>query len=268
MPNPDWEKFVVTHKAKAHIRRWVREEERKAVDEGREIWEKRSKRAKLTINDDDLLNFLHLRKLDNMSQFFLGIKQEGIDPDEIIRDIQEAQKHPQPVPQDDVKIDGLFDRYLDTVRDGSAGIMLEGSRDSYMHNFAKCCHPIPGDEVVGFVTTGEGIKIHRRSCKNLKNIMQSSAERIVDVSWPSDNGSTYVSGVRISGEDRPGMLNDVTHAISTYMNTNIRSVSIDSQSGMFDGMFVLDVQNTEHLSRILDRLVKIKGVKRADRFDE
>ncbi len=96
-PNPDWEKFVVTHKAKSHIRRWIKEEQRKAIEEGREIWEKRVKKAKLTINDDDLVTFLHEKKMENISAFFLGVRQEKIDPDEIIAMIQEEQKHPQAV---------------------------------------------------------------------------------------------------------------------------------------------------------------------------
>ena len=138
-----------------------------------------------------------------------------------------------------------------------------------MHNYAKCCHPIPGDEVVGFVTTGEGIKIHRRSCKNIQLMMQM--ERKPDswtCSWPSESGSTFVSGIRISGDDRNGMLNDVTHAISTYLNTNIRSVNIDSQDSIFEGTFIVDVKDTEHLSRLIEKIRRVNGVKRAERFEE
>ena len=267
-PNPDWEKFVVTHKAKSHIRRWVKEEERKAIEEGRELWEKRARKAKLSISDDDLLRYLHQQKIDNHSAFFLGLRQGRINADEVIGLIQEAQKHPQPVGQEEVKIDGLFDRFITSARGVSGGIVLEGSSDRYLHNFAKCCHPIPGDDVVGFVTGGEGIKIHRRACRNVRSVPQSEAGRLLDVSWPSENGGTYLTGIRVSGDDRPAMLNDLTHAISTYMNTNIRSVSIDTKDGIFDGMFVLDVRNVEHLTRILERLRKIKGIKGAERFEE
>ncbi|MBP2672683.1 MAG: relA, partial [candidate division NC10 bacterium] len=267
-PNPDWEKFVVTHKAKSHIRRWVKEEERKAIEEGRELWEKRARKAKLSISDDDLLRYLHQQKIDNHAAFFLGLRQGRINADEVISFIQEAQKHPQPVGQEEVKIDGLFDRFITSARGVSGGIVLEGSSDRYLHNFAKCCHPIPGDDVVGFVTGGEGIKIHRRGCRNVRSVPQSEAGRLLDVSWPSENGGTYLTGIRVSGDDRPAMLNDLTHAISTYMNTNIRSVSIDTKDGIFDGMFVLDVRNVEHLTRILERLRKIKGIKGAERFEE
>ena len=267
-PNPDWEKFVVTHKAKSRIRRWVKEEQRKAVDEGKEIWEKRLKKSKVSISEDELEAFLHEKKLESVSSFFLGLRQGKIDPDEIITMYAEERKHPQPVLSDEEKDDGLFHKFITSARGIASGIVLGGARDNFMHNYAKCCHPIPGDEIVGYVTTGEGIKIHRRTCKNIRLMLQMQSDRVIDVNWPAENGNMFVVGVKISGDDRPGMLNDITHAISTYQNTNIRSVNLDSQDSMFEGTVILNVQDTEHLNRILDKVRKIKGIRRAERFDE
>ena len=267
-PNPGWEKFVITHRAKSRIRRWVKEEQRKAVEEGKDLWEKKVKKAKLSISEDDLNRFLHEKKIDNLSSFYLSLRQEKVNADEIIEIIQEEQKHPQPVAADEEKIEGLFNRFVSTARGITGGVVLNGAQNNVMHNYAKCCHPIPGDEIVGFVTTGEGIKIHRRSCKNIRLMMQMEANRIVEVGWPAENGVMFVSGIRISGDDRPGMLNDITHAISTYMNTNIRSVNLDSQDALFDGTFILYVKDTDHLDRILEKIRRIKGVTRTERFDE
>jgi RelA/SpoT family (p)ppGpp synthetase len=267
-PNPDWEKFVVTHKAKSRIRRWIKEEQRKALEEGKEIWEKKLKKQKVSFSEDDLSGFLRQKKLENTTSFYLAVKQGKVNLDEIIQMIQEEQKHPPPLQQEQGKITGLFDRFISSARGVASGIVLDGSADKFMHNFAKCCNPIPGDDVVGFVTTGEGIKIHRRTCKNVRLISQVESNRLVEVGWPADNGAVYVSGVRVAGDDRPSMLNDITHAISSYLNTNIRSVSIDALDGIFDGMFVLDVQNTDHLTKILERLKRIKGIKRVERFEE
>jgi RelA/SpoT family (p)ppGpp synthetase len=267
-PNPDWEKFAVTHKAKAHIRRWIKDEERKAVDEGKELWEKRVKKAKLTINEDDLDHFLHEKKLDNVTAFFLGVRHGKIDPDEIIAMIAEEQKHPAAVVTEEGKIDGLFNRFITSARELTSGIVLNGTHDNFMHSYAKCCHPIPGDEVVGFVTTGEGVKIHRKTCRNIRLMVQMQSNRIVEVQWPAEDGTMFVAGIKTSGDDRPGLLNDVTHAISTTMDTNIRSVNIDSHDSFFDGTFILYVRNTEHLEHILDKVRRVRGVKRADRFEE
>jgi (p)ppGpp synthase/HD superfamily hydrolase len=267
-PSPDWEKYAVTHKAKSHIRRWIKEEQRKAVEEGKELWEKRVKKAKLTINDDDLTKFLHEKKLDQVGAFFLGIRQGKIDPDEIIAMIMEEQRHPSAVVTEEGKIDGLFNRFITSARGIASGIIVNGTQDNFLHTYAKCCHPIPGDEVVGFVTTGEGVKIHRRTCKNIRLMLHMESNRIVEVNWPTDDGMMFVAGIKTSGDDRPGMLNDITHAISTTMDTNIRSVNIDSHDSFFDGTFILYVRNTEHLQRIVEKLRRVKGVKWAERFEE
>ena len=267
-PNPDWEKFVVTHKAKSHIRRWIKEEQRKVIEEGRELWEKRLKKTKLSINEDDLARFVRERKIDGTMALYLGIRDGTIDPDDLIAQYQEEQKHPAPSGQEESRIDGLFNRFISTARGVTAGIVLDGSKDNFMHNYAKCCQPLPGDDVVGFVTTGEGIKIHRRTCHNLQTMMANAPDRIVEVHLPAENGTLFVAGVRVSGDDRPGMLNDLTHAISTYQNTNIRSVSIDSEDGHFDGTFIVNVEHTDHLSRIVEKIRRVPGIKRAERFEE
>ncbi len=267
-PNPDWEKFASTHKAKAHIRRWIREEQRKAIEEGKEIWEKRLKKAKLSVNEDTVLEFLHRRKMENLASFYLSVRQEKVNPDDFIAQLQEEQKHPQPSAPEEERIDGLFNRFITSARGTSSGIVLNGTLDNFMHHYAKCCHPIPGDDVVGYVTTGEGIKIHRRSCKNIEGMMRLEPSRIMDVQWPSESVATFVAGVKIAGDDRQGMLSDVTHAISSYLNTNIRSVNIDAQDSLFDGTFIIDVKDTGHLDRILEKIRRVPGVKRAERFDE
>jgi len=169
---------------------------------------------------------------------------------------------------EDGKVEGLFNRFITTARDIASGIVLNGSRDNFMHNYAKCCNPIPGDDIVGYVTVGEGIKIHRRSCKNIKLMMQMESNRVVQVTWPSQNEVMFVAGIKVAGDDRPAMLNDLTHAISTYLDTNIRSVNIDSHDSMFEGTVILNVQNTEHLQRIIEKIRRVRGVRKADRFEE
>jgi RelA/SpoT family (p)ppGpp synthetase len=267
-PNPDWEKFVVTHKAQAHIRRWIREDQRKKIKEGRALWEKKLKKAKLSFSNDDLNNFLTAQRIENAGKFFLAIQDGKVDLDETINLIQSEQKHQAAVVTVEGKIEGLFDKFLSTARGISHGIILGGSKENFLHTYAKCCTPIPGDEVVGFVTQGEGIKIHRRSCKNIQLMLQMEPERIVEVSWPADSDAMFLAGVKISGEDRPAMLNDITQAIATFKNTNIRSVHLDSKDTMFEGLVVLHVKDTEHLNVLLEKIRRIKGVTRAERLEQ
>jgi RelA/SpoT family (p)ppGpp synthetase len=267
-PNPDWEKFVVTHKAKSRIRKWVKEEQRQAIEEGRSIWEKRVKKARLTINDDDLMRFLHGKKIENLGMFFLGLRQGKLDAGEIVEMIEEERKHPQSVVTPEGKVEGLFNRFISLARGIPGGVLLSGAQENILHNYAKCCNPIPGDEIVGFVTTGEGVKIHRKGCRNIRLMMQMKSSRFVGVEWPMQNTIMFVSGISVSGKDRPGMLNDITQAVSSYLNTNIRSVNIDSSDSLFDGTFLLYVKDTDHLWRIMEKIRKIKGVEKVERFEE
>jgi len=267
-PNPDWEKFVVTHKAKSRIRRWIKEEQRQAAEEGRSLWEKRIKKAKASISDDELVKFLHGRRIDNLGMFYLGLRQGKLDADEVIQMILEEKKHPLSVVTPEGKIEGLFSRFITMARGIPGGIVLSGAQENFLHNYAKCCNPIPGDEIVGFVTTGEGVKIHRKACKNIRLLMQIESNRVVDVDWPQDNSAMFVSGIKVSGNDRQRMLSDITQAISSYLNTNIRSVNIDSGDLHFEGTFFLYVKNTEHLGRILEKIRKIRGVTGVHRFEE
>ncbi|MGA9115987.1 MAG: bifunctional (p)ppGpp synthetase/guanosine-3',5'-bis(diphosphate) 3'-pyrophosphohydrolase [Bacteroidota bacterium] len=267
-PNPDWEKFAITLKAKSHIRRWVREEQRKAIEEGRTLWERRTRKAKVSVREEDLQLFLQEMKIENLGMFYLAIRQEKIDPDTAIQLLVERQKHPQAQIPAEGQIEGLFTRFVTSARGLAEGIVLEGSRDSFLHNFARCCNPVPGDDIVGFVTRGEGIRIHRRGCRNIRLMMKMENQRVMEVSWPSSNGVLFVAGVRVAGQDRRGMLSDITHAIAGTQSTSIRSVNIDSGDGVFSGTFILYVRDTEHLQRVMEKIRRVSGVTRAERFEE
>jgi GTP diphosphokinase / guanosine-3',5'-bis(diphosphate) 3'-diphosphatase len=268
VPNDDWEQFVVTHKAKSHIRRWIKEEERKGMEAGKEIWEKRAKKLKLHVNDDDLLSYVQNFKVDTLREFFLKIQREEIDPDHVIQEIELYQKHPHPETIRDARSEGLFNRFLTTARTLTGGITLFGSHDAFLHSYAKCCNPIPGDDIVGYVTSGEGVKVHLKTCRNFLTMSEADPRRVVEVGWPQTNNGEFASAIRISGEDRTGLLNDLTHAISSYQNTNIRGVNIDAKDSLFHGTIMINVKNTEHLERVIEKLRKIKGVARAERLVE
>lgn len=259
--NPDWEKFVVSRKAKAHIRRWLNEEARKKAADGEEIWTKRLKKSKLSISEEDFAKLLHDLKFDNPQKFYTAISDEEIEPEKLIarlkqqKSLKEIGETAKPV-----------QTFVEIARKASEGIVVDGSRSDWKVSYAKCCNPIPGDEIVGFVTTGEGIKIHRKACANLGRMTGPVKERLVEASWPGESGGLFVAGVTISGLDRPGILTEVTHAITNYQNTNIRSVSAEVRSAIFGGQIIMYVKDKEHLERLIDKLKKIEGVIRVDRM--
>ena len=259
--NPDWEKFIVSRKAKAHIRRWLNEETRKKAAEGEEIWTKRLKKHKLTLPEDDFAKLIHDLKYDNAQRFYAAISEEEIEPERIIarltqqKSAKETTESAKPV-----------HTFVEIARKASEGIVVDGSRTDWKISYAKCCNPIPGDEIVGFVTTGEGIKVHRRNCANLSRMASAAKERIVDANWPGESGGLYVAGVSVSGMDRPGILTELTHAVSSYQNTNIRSVSAEVRNAIFESQIIVYVKDKEHLDRLIDKLKKIDGVTRVDRM--
>ncbi|HZY09809.1 MAG TPA: ACT domain-containing protein, partial [Bacteroidota bacterium] len=265
-PKTDWEQFVVTHKAKSQIRKWLKDEERKAVVVGREVWEKRMKKYKLHINEDELLKHIHELKIDNVKDFYLKIQREEINPDTIAAEIELRLKHPQSEKGKEAKSEGIFSRFISTARDITGGITLFGTHARFLHSYAQCCNPIPGDDIAGYLTTGEGVKIHLKTCRNFIAVAHSEPHRVVEVSWPLTNGAEYHAAIRISGEDRTGLLNEIAHSISTYNNTNIKGVKIDAKGNVFEGTLIISVKNTEHLSRVIEKIRKIKGVTRTERL--
>ena len=259
--NPDWEKFVVSRKAKAHIRRWLNDEARKKAVEGEEIWTKRVKKHKLTVPEDDFAKLIHDLRYDNAQRFYIAIAEEEIEPDKII-----ARLTQQKTSRESAEVPKPAQTFVEMARKSSEGIVVDGSRTDWKISYAKCCNPIPGDEIVGFVTTGEGIKVHRKTCPNLGRMAGAAKERIVDATWPGESGGLFVAGVAISGMDRPGILTELTHAISNYQNTNIRSVSAEVRNAIFEGQVIVYVKDKAHLDRLIDKLKKINGVTRVDRI--
>ncbi|MFH0989711.1 MAG: bifunctional (p)ppGpp synthetase/guanosine-3',5'-bis(diphosphate) 3'-pyrophosphohydrolase [bacterium] len=267
-PNAGWDKFVVTHKAKTHIRRWIKEELRSRIDQGKELWDKRIKKHKLHIGEDELLKFIHTIRFDNLQTFYLGIADQKIDADTIIEQILAKEKKgtSEDLSQQTEAAESLFKKFVATARELTSGISVLGTSDNFMHQYAKCCSPIPGDEIIGYVTIGEGIKIHRKDCRNVLAMRLAESARLVDVSWPPANGADFIAALRIVGKDRQGFLSDITHVISTYQNTNIRSVNIDSKGSIVEGQIIIYVKNTEHLSRLIEKIRRIEGMMEVERF--
>ncbi len=259
-PNKNWIKFVKTQKAKNEIRKWLNKEEQSIVDNGIEIWEKKLKKMKLSFTPDDVLQIAHANKLDNTRQFYKAIAQNLLNIDQVLtantqKDEKEFEK------------DAEFKKFANVARTDIGGILVDGKNSGILYTFAKCCNPIPGDPIIGYITVGEGIKIHRKSCSNLISLTANDASKLVNVQWPKAERSLFVAGISISGKDRPGIINDISHSIVTYQNTNIKSININTSESTFEGSIAIYVTNLDHLNRIIERLKKVQGIYNAERFE-
>jgi GTP diphosphokinase / guanosine-3',5'-bis(diphosphate) 3'-diphosphatase len=259
-PNKNWLKFVKTHKAKANIRRWINSEEQKIVDAGKDIWNKKLKKHKLSFSPNEISQFAKSLKYENHRQFFIAIAQGKINLDDVL--IQKKEKE---TAVEEPTLE--FDEFAQISRKDAGGILVDGKKTEMLYSYAKCCNPIPGDPVIGYVTIGEGIKIHRKTCNNLLNLSKGDDSKLVTVEWPYSEESYFVAGLIVKGEDRPGILNDIANTIVTYSNTNIKSININTNYSNFEGTITLFVNNLEYLNRLIERLKKVKGIYTVERFE-
>ncbi|MFA6025137.1 MAG: bifunctional (p)ppGpp synthetase/guanosine-3',5'-bis(diphosphate) 3'-pyrophosphohydrolase, partial [Ignavibacteriaceae bacterium] len=262
-PNRNWLKFVITHKAKTEVRKWLNKEDDDLAKAGKELWEKKIKKLKLSFTQQDIAKVYLNLKFDNSKQLYKAIAQGKINLDEILSshlpDKEEEKKSPQ--------VNAEFENFAQYARSSGGKLVVNGESSDLLFSYSKCCNPIPGDQVVGFITKGEGIKIHRKNCKSMLQLSEKESEKIISVEWPALENSNFIVGLSLKGEDQPGLLSEIAHQVVTFQNTNIKSINIDTKNSKFEGTVTLFVQNLEHLSRVIDRLKKIKGVYTVTRLE-
>ncbi|MDX9758438.1 MAG: bifunctional (p)ppGpp synthetase/guanosine-3',5'-bis(diphosphate) 3'-pyrophosphohydrolase [Bacteroidota bacterium] len=271
--SPDWELQVVTHKAKAAIRRFVNEQTKQVLQDGRDKWERRARKLKIALDDEPLIKAAQVLRFPSLSLMLVALAKDEIRVDDIVKAATAPPEvqHPTPeLPQRDAQ--QLFEEFAERAR-GEKGMVIQGEATDIQYEFARCCSPLPGDEVIGFVTLGHGIKIHRRSCRNIQRLQfdtsdGSMRDRLVEIDWPSNDSAEYLGGIRVEGEDRPGILNEIALAVTSYRNTNIRSVNIETENTIFRGSVLVTVTSLEHLERLIERLKKVKGISTAERYVE
>ncbi len=259
-PNKNWLKFVKTQKAKSAIRKWLNKEEEKIVKAGKEIWNKKLKKLKLSFSTSEVSKIARKFKYDNNTKFFQAIAQGNVNLDQILINTEDK-------PAEEEEKILAFNQFADIARKDAGGILVDGKSSGIMYAYAKCCNPIPGDPVIGYITIGEGVKIHRKTCNNLINLSKIDADKLVSVQWPGTDGTLFVAGLTMKGEDSPGILNDIAHTIVTYKDTNIKSININTNDSTFEGSVVVYVNNLEHLNNLIDRLKKLRGLYKVERFE-
>ncbi|MBK8981391.1 MAG: bifunctional (p)ppGpp synthetase/guanosine-3',5'-bis(diphosphate) 3'-pyrophosphohydrolase [Ignavibacteria bacterium] len=276
-PKIDWEKFAVTHKAKADIRKFFNTERRNLIQKGKELWEKKVKKLKVKLSDEDLSKVVHKFKYKDTGNFFHAISLDESKINIILDFLSDKSKivtldqrsAPAEIEKDS-EADN-FDKYVDEARNSTNGIFIGNGTSQNIkgikYEYAKCCNPIPGDEVIGFISQEKGIRIHRKTCKNILNLFLKEPERIIQINWNEADSGEFTGGVKIIGEDRPGILNEITKTISKNFNTNIKSVDIKTKSSMFEGTLILSIQNLRQLNQIIDKITHQEGVFSVTRFE-
>ena len=273
--NPDWVNDVVTHKARSRLRQYIKAKERKVSDEGRLLWNKRADRSGIEISDQELAKIATRLRYSSLQMLFFDIGSGVYDVNKLLKAVKSYMSKGR-VDEAEAKTDErespATDHYkiaydINNQQDGSPGLILNGELTDVSFSFARCCNPIPGDDVVGFISREGDIKIHRVSCKNTRHLIKTDGERIVDVSWARNTGSQFMAAIRIVGEDRVGLVSDISSLISKNLKTNMKSINVTSDSGMFEGTMIIMVDNIGHLDKVITRLQKVDGIKEVYRYE-
>ncbi|MES2653685.1 MAG: bifunctional (p)ppGpp synthetase/guanosine-3',5'-bis(diphosphate) 3'-pyrophosphohydrolase [Bacteroidota bacterium] len=268
VPKEDWLNIVVTAKAKSKIKSSLKEEKRKIADNGKETLERKLKSLKITYNTDNLNKLTYFFKLQSTQDLFIGVATGKIE----LKDLKEylaSEKEVENRGSDYKTNDGQhIEALLSKVKGPESDILLIGEDlQKIDYTLAACCNPIPGDDVFGFVTVNEGIKIHRTNCPNAAQLMANYGYRVVKAKWNRQQELTFLTGLHIVGIDDVGLINNITKVISNDFKVNMRSITVDTNDGIFDGSIKVFVNDKEHLDELILNLLEVKGVTGVTRFD-
>ena len=267
-PNEGWLKFVVSSKAISGIKDYLKEEKKEAASDGKEVVIRKLKQIKLEMNSDTINRLVSYFGASTPLDFFYEVGTGKIDPKEIKR-ISEV-KPSEPIRRAKKKYN-TAEEIVAAAREAKNAnkdlLLIGDDMDLVDYKYANCCKPIPGDDVFGFVTVSDGIKIHRTTCSNATELMSNYGYRIIKAKWTSKQQIAFLAGVRIVGTDRMGMIKDVSGVISNDLEVNMRSFAIETDNGIFQGTIQLYVDDTGHLDELIGRLLTIDGVESVNRYD-
>ncbi len=268
-PKEDWMNFVVTAKAKTKIRNALKEEKKAIAEEGKEILVRKLKHLKIQFSEKVLNDLTRYFNLPTSQEVFYQIGTGVIDNKRLKAFVTDRNS-------------GIYN-YLKsrlTRRSGSSirsvtesdpgkgeQILVFGDDEEQLeYKLSRCCNPIAGDNVFGFLTVSEGIKLHRTDCPNALRLQSNYAYRIIKARWVSSDRRDFLAILTIKGIDRSGLINELTRIISNTMKVNIKTINISGNDGIFDGTITVEVHDAHHLEQLIERIRKINGVKSVSRI--
>jgi|EP01037_Dinobryon_pediforme_P008817 GTP pyrophosphokinase len=266
VPKEDWLNIVVTAKAKAKIKSALKEEKRKVAEDGKEILERKLKSLKITYNSENIHKLSYYFKLPSTQDLFYNVAKGIIDMKDL-KDYQASEKVIENKPQDKIEAEQVQSLMRNLKSKDSDMLLIGEDMQKIDYKLANCCNPIPGDDVFGFITVSDGIKIHRTNCPNAAKLMANYGYRIVKARWTNQQELAFLTGLRITGIDDVGLINKLTTVISNDFKVNMRSITVDSDNGIFEGSIMVYVNDTEHLDNLIKKLKTVKGVTGVNRFD-
>lgn len=260
-PNQNWLDYATTARARAKIRSTLREEKKEVAEEGREILRRKLKSLKITLNEEVINKMVVYFKLNTSLDLFFRVGNGVIDNHKIrefaasynnaFLNFFKNRMRKKPIPEaiDREEITSTYDM-----------LVFGKEEEKLSYSLANCCNPIPGDDVFGFVTVNDGIKVHKKDCPNAISLQSNYAYRIIGAKWIDSTQEEFTAELRMSGIDNIGLINDITDIISDEMHVNMRNINFNTDGGTFTGRIKVVVKNKEILKKLMANLKQINGI--------
>lgn len=262
--NEDWLKFVVTARAKSKIKAALKEQRKQIAEQGKELFKKKLQKIDLPYDSETINEMVSFFKLPNVTELYYRVAVGNID----LPDLKSFKKYKETKPQktNDKNTDKI--ETIITRTRGKGDLLVIGDKMEQLdYKLSPCCNPIPGDDVFGFITTDEGIKIHRVNCPNAIHLLSRYAYRVVKAKWVNEHLLSFLAGIKVKGIDKLGLVNEITRVISAEHQVNMRSIKFDTEDGIFEGEITVYVHDTKHLNRLIKNLKKVEGVTSVERMN-
>lgn len=262
-PKQDWLQIVTTSRARNRIKQALNDAKARQAELGKELLERRIKNRKIDIDEQTLMKAVKKLGYKFTTDFYAAVADEVLDPNRVISVCQEMEGRENP----DSHVAAEEFRLEDMQQEASSDVLVIGDKTIKGLNYkmARCCSPIYGDDVFGFVSSDGVIKVHRCSCPNARHIRDRYPYRLIPVKWSGAKGGLMAVTLRIVGQDDIGIVTNITSIITKDSDVQLRNISIDSHDGLFQGYLVLGVPDTSRLASLIRKIETVKGVKGVSR---
>ncbi|NER10804.1 GTP pyrophosphokinase [Muriicola jejuensis] len=265
-PNQNWLDYATTARARSKIKASLRDEKKVMATEGKEILRRKLKSLKVTLNEDSINKMVVYFKLQTSLDLFYRVGIGSID-NQMIKDFASSYNNAfisffknrmrkKPVPEE-IDKDEITSKY-DMLVFGKEEERLE-------YKLSQCCNPIPGDEVFGFISVNDGIKVHKKNCPNAISLQSNYAYRIISAKWIDSTQEEFTAEIKLTGLDNLGLINEITEIISDHMHVNMKNLNFDTDGGTFSGRITVVVKNKGILKKLIDNLKAVKGIDKVSR---
>ncbi len=270
-PSEDWLNFVVTAKAKSRIKYYLKEEKRKKAEDGKEIFLRKLKNLHIPPSQQNINEMVEHFKMLSPLDLYYAIAVGAIEAKELAEFQLQGDKivHKSKLEAASQSNNTFNNNTKDAdFKPSKEELVIFGeSSDKILYKLAQCCQPIPGDDVFGFISTGKGMIIHRTDCPNAARLMANYAHRVVKTKWAKNKEISFLTGVKLTGLDDVGIISGITNIITGDMKLNMRSISIDSTDGVFEGTIMVFVHDKEEFDLLCTKLGGIPGINKVERID-